>query len=90
MYQASLTRKVNNTNKQLLQVLEQHDITTEYNYQVSKSVKERYVHLKNQMIYVLVNSLNNQSTFRHDQIELMNSTHICRFDKITNKWIVSF
>lgn len=86
----SINRKVNNTNKQLLQVLEQHNVTTEYNYQVSKSIKERYAHLRNQMIYVLVDSRNNKSSFNQSIKELLLSTNICRYDLITNKWIISF
>ena len=86
-----VNRKVNNYNKQLLSQLEQHDITTQYDYKVSKSIKERYVLLKNKMIYVLVNNINHQSTFRHDQLELIKSLSfsVCRYDKITNNWIIS-
>lgn len=86
-----INRKVNNTNKQLLSVLEQHDITTQYDYQVSKSVKSRYCLLKNKMIYVLVNNINFQSTFRHDQLELIKSLSfsVVRFDLITNNWIIT-
>lgn len=91
MSQSLINKKVNKYNKQLLRQLQDHGVNTEYNYIVTKSIKERYSHLRNQMIYVLVNNINHQSTFRHDQIELFKSLKtIVRYDSITNKWIISF
>lgn len=86
-----INQKVNKYNKNIISLLQKYDIITEYNYIVSKSIKERYVHLRNQMIYVLVNSINHQSTFRNDQIEVLKSLKtVVRYDSITNKWIISF